>query len=117
MSKGNRVKRVEEQVRRVISERLIREVHLDKIERVTVTDVDMSPDLRNATIYFSILADDDKQKDTIFSDLNKHKGELRYILGREMELRVVPELHFEIDESVEKAARIDELINKIHEKE
>ncbi len=117
MSQGNRVRRVEQLVRRIVSEKLIKDIGVYKVERVTVTvtDVEMSPDLRHAKIFFSILADDEEEKQEIFLALKKTKSEVRYILGQEIDLRFVPELQFELDETAEKAARIEELINQIRE--
>ena len=115
MSKRKRVKRVEELVQRVISEKLITEVDLPMIERVTVTNVDMSADLKNAKVYFSIIATSEDEKDTIFKTILDRKKEIRFILGREVDLRFVPALDFRIDDTAERAARIERLINKIHE--
>ena len=114
MSKRQRVRRVEEAVLRVISEKLITEVALPQIARVTVTGVDMSPDLRNAKVYFSILATAEKEKQQIFHSVIRKKKEIRYIVGRELDLRFVPELNFQLDETAEKAARIDELLDQIN---
>lgn len=117
MSQGNRVRRVEEMVKRVISEALIGEVDIPHGERVTVTKVDMSPDLRNAKVFFSILAETEEEKQTIFQGVRKRRKEIRRIVGREMELRLVPSLKFEIDNTAEEAARIEALIQKIHEED
>ncbi len=113
MSQGNRVRRVEQLVKQIVSEKLIKDIGVYKVERVTVTDVEMSSDLRHAKIFFSILADDEQDKQEIFLALKKTKKEVRYILGQEIDLRFVPELRFEIDETAEKAARIEELISQI----
>ncbi len=115
MSPSYRVRRVEELVQRVIGEKLITEVALPKIERVTDTKVDMSPDLKNAKVYFSIIATSDEEKEDIFSSILKRKKEIRYIVGRETDLRFVPNLQFEIDETAERAARIDDLISQIQD--
>jgi len=115
MSGSHRVRRVEEAVLRVISEKLITEIALPQIARVTVTGVDMSPDLKNAKVFFSILATSEKEKEQIFHSVLRKKKEIRYIIGRELDLRFVPELHFEIDETAEHAARIDELLDQIHQ--
>ncbi|MCF7802966.1 MAG: 30S ribosome-binding factor RbfA [Candidatus Marinimicrobia bacterium] len=114
---SHRVRRVEEAVLRVIGEKLITEVQLPQIARVTVTGVDMSPDLKNAKVYFSILATSDKEKNQIFHSVIRKKKEIRYIIGRELDLRFVPELHFELDETAERVARIEELIDQIHQDE
>lgn len=115
MSPSYRVRRVEELVQRVVSEKLITEVDLPKIERVTVTKVDMSPDLKNAKILFSIIATSEEEKEEIFHSILQRKKEIRYIIGRETDLRFVPNLRFEIDETAERAARIDDLISQIKE--
>lgn len=117
MSQGNRVRRVEEMVKRVIGESLISEVRIPKEELVTVTSVDMSPDLRNARVFFSILAETEEEKQKIFQDLQSRRKKFRRIVGREIELRLVPTLKFEIDNTAEEAARIEELIQKIHQEE
>ncbi|MBS1272334.1 MAG: Ribosome-binding factor A [Candidatus Marinimicrobia bacterium] len=115
MSGSHRVRRVEEAVLRVIGEKLITEVALPQIARVTVTGVDMSPDLKNAKVFFSILATSEKEKDQIFHSVVRKKKEIRYIIGRELDLRFVPELTFELDETAERAARIAELLDQIHQ--
>lgn len=116
MSQGNRVKRVETIVKQIISEMLIKELDIPKIARLSVTDVEMTTDLKIARVYFSVFGDE-QDKTEIFSSLETHKKEIRYSLGKELDLRFVPELQFYRDESMEKAARIDALIKEIHKED
>ncbi|MFY0687870.1 MAG: 30S ribosome-binding factor RbfA [Cyclobacteriaceae bacterium] len=78
---------------------------------VTVTDVDMSPDLSVARVYFSIFPIKDAEK--VMKGLNDHKGEIRKHLGNKIgkQVRKVPELAFFHDDTEEKASQIDNLID------
>jgi len=116
MSKRKRVRRVEELVREIISEKLIRDLDIPNIGRLSLTRVEMTPDLKMAKVYFSIFGSDE-EKDQIFTSVKSHKKEIRWLLGSELDLKFVPELQFHIDESLEKAARINELIREIHQDE
>lgn len=114
MSKRKRVRRVEELVREIISEKLIRDLDIPNIGRLSLTRVEMTPDLRFAKVYFSMFGTDE-EKEQLFANVKSHKKEIRWLLGGELDLKFVPELHFLIDESMEKAARINELIREIHQ--
>jgi len=80
---------------------------------VSVTVVRMSPDLSVAKVYLSIFGTD-KKKDVVTA-LDEHKGKLRYLLGQSMkgQMRVVPELIFYIDDSVDYYEKIDTLLKKL----
>lgn len=114
MSKRKRVRRVEELVREIISEKLIRDLDIPNIGRLSLTRVEMTPDLRFAKVYFSMFGTDE-EKEQLFANVKSHKKEIRWLLGGELDLKFVPELHFLIDESMEKAARINKLIREIHQ--
>jgi ribosome-binding factor A len=73
----------------------------------------MSPDLRVARIYYSVLGDADARKRTL-EGLHAATGFIRRELGHQLRLRVTPELVFEYDESVEYGAHIEEVLQQIH---
>ncbi len=79
---------------------------------ISVTTVRMSPDLGAAKIYLSIFPED--KKDEVFSEVKKNKKKLRGELGNiiKNQVRRIPELFFEIDDSLNYAERIDELLKK-----
>lgn len=81
---------------------------------ITIADVRVSPDLGVARIYISMLLAKDKQK--TLEALNLHKKEIRKELGEKIgkQVRIVPELIFEIDEVEENAQRIENIIKNLH---
>ncbi len=76
---------------------------------VTVTEVKMTPDLKMAKVYISAMMVTDKTK--LIQDLNDNKGELRGVLGSKIgkQVRAVPDLSFFIDNTLDQAAKMDEL--------
>jgi ribosome-binding factor A len=82
---------------------------------VTVTGVDVSQDLRQAKIFVSVLGTDTERAAT-FEALTSLAGHLRSRLARSLQLRLVPEISFKLDESVAHAARIESLLAQVREK-
>ena len=81
---------------------------------ITVTAVDVTRDLRHATVFVSVMGDDDKVKAT-FEGLASVALHLRAMLGKSLRLRNAPEIHFKADESIARAARIEDLLAQIKE--
>lgn len=79
---------------------------------ITVTQTRVSPDLGSAKVYISIMATKDRQ--AIFNLVEEQKPAIRKRLGNLIakQMRVVPELHFFIDDSLDYAMRIEELLKK-----
>lgn len=109
-----RAGRLAETIKKEISNILRDEIKDPRIGFVTVTDVEVSLDLRNAKIYFSVLGDKDKRKGTI-DVLNKANGFIRSELGRRIRLRFTPELLFKIDESLDHGIKIMEILEEVKE--
>ena len=76
---------------------------------VTVLEVDVSPDMRNATVLISLLALDQKPQEAVVV-LNRAVGKLRHELKRRLKLRHIPELHFRSDTTAAKAEQVSRLI-------
>ena len=81
---------------------------------VSITRVDASPDLENAQVHVSVLGDADEKRDTIEA-LSHAAPYLKRELLHRVSLRKVPVLHFTLDESIEEAARVLEIINRVSE--
>jgi ribosome-binding factor A len=81
---------------------------------VTVTGVDVSPDLRNAKVYVTVLGDKEDQKETL-AGLASATGFYRYQLKQDLSLRYIPELKFQIDTSLEYGLHIEKLLDSIQE--
>lgn len=80
---------------------------------ITVTDVHMTPDLRIAKIYVSIMGSDEVKKRTM-KTLEDDKGEIRSFIGSHMRLKFTPAVQFYIDETLDRVEKIDRLIKQIH---
>ncbi|MGH8657541.1 MAG: 30S ribosome-binding factor RbfA [Gammaproteobacteria bacterium] len=79
---------------------------------VTITAVALSRDLRHAKIYFTGLNTEDVVAD-IESALNHQSGNLRHLLGQQLRIKFIPELQFICDESIERATRVDSLLDAV----
>jgi ribosome-binding factor A len=105
-----RHQRLARQVLRTLSELLRFEVKDPRLKRMSLTSVDLSKDLSVARVYFSMLDPNDDPADAL-AGLERAAGFLRSKLGRELKVRVVPELRFAHDDSAEQGAKISELID------
>lgn len=108
-----RSNRVAEQVRKEITQMLIKDVNDPRVKAITVTGVEVTGDLQQATIFYSVLGDE-KVRDDARIGLEKSKGFMRKEIGSRIRLRKTPELMFEIDTSVEYGSRIDELLRNLN---
>ena len=102
--------RVADQLQREIALLLVREVADPRVGEVTVSGVDLSPDMRHAKVLVTPGRETDG--DTSVDALNRAAGFLRTRLGRRIHMRRVPRLVFEHDRTLEQALRIDALIDR-----
>ncbi|HKD17520.1 MAG TPA: 30S ribosome-binding factor RbfA [Thermoanaerobaculia bacterium] len=109
---SRRSQRVADVVRAELSRLLLLEAHDPDLHRVTVTDVEMPPDLKSARVFFSCLGGDD-EREKAGQALRRAAGYLRREVGQRCQLRFAPELHFVSDRSLERGARIEELLQQI----
>jgi ribosome-binding factor A len=108
---SDRMRRVDEAVRAVLSDALSRDVKDPRIGFVTVTGVKTSPDLRHARVFVSVLGDDGARAATL-DGLRSAHGFLQSVIASELSLKHTPELVFEYDETVARADRITRLIDQ-----
>src|SRR5512139_411972 len=107
-----RQQRVAEQVRHELSQLIEHEIDDPRLEMISITDATISPDLREASVYVSSLQGE-AARDEVLAGLEAARGFLRHGLGERLKLRVVPELHFHWDKSLETGDRISQLIDQI----
>jgi len=107
-----RSQRVADVVRSELSRLLLLEAHDPDLHRVTVTDVEMPPDLKSARVFFSCLGGDD-EREKAGQALRRAAGYLRREVGQRCQLRYAPELHFISDRSLERGARIEEILQQV----
>lgn len=79
---------------------------------VTVTGVDVTRDLRRARVFVSVMGTDSERESTLVG-LGSLASHLRGRIARSVRLRVAPEIEFKLDDSVQRAARIETLLNQI----
>ena len=110
---SKRVNRVAEQMKKELGEIILQKVKDPRIGFITVTDVEVTGDLQNATIFISVLGDE-SEKEATLKGLNKAKGFIRTEIGKRMRLRVTPEIEFEFDESIAYGNRIQTLLTQVN---
>ncbi len=108
-----RTEKVASLIKELMSEIIQRNFRMEEFGLVTVTEVRMSPDLKIAKIYVSVFGDAEKKKN-LLAHLEVEKGTIRAELGHNMSLKLTPSLSFYLDESLDHAMRIENILNQIH---
>src|SRR4029079_16330852 len=116
MSQGSRPDRVADQIRGELALMLAREVHDPGLGFVTITRVQVSPDLQHARIYYTALGDE-KARASSGKALGRATPFLRRQIGSRLRLKRVAELDFIYDESIAGQDRIERLLNEIRTSE
>ncbi|HUP19896.1 MAG TPA: 30S ribosome-binding factor RbfA [Gemmatimonadota bacterium] len=106
-----RTARVDELLRERVAE-VVREIKDPRVGFVTVMDVQTSPDLRHARVFVSVLGDDE-DKDETLAALRHASGWVQGRVAEEVSLKFLPRLDFVLDRTLEKAARLNELIEEM----
>ena len=107
-----RVRKVQEFIKQEVSKMLLNELKDPRIGFVTVTEVSVTGDLREATIYVSLFGKPEEKKQTLEA-LNKAKGFVRTELGKVLKIYYTPEISFKEDSSLDNGMHIDSLLKKI----
>lgn len=108
---SHRVERVADAIREVIAELLLRGIKDPRVGMATITGVKVTPDLRHARVYFSVIGDDASRTRTL-AGLRSAAGFIRNQIGKRLSLRVSPEVIFELDPSFERADRVLRLLKE-----
>lgn len=118
MKSYNRSDRISQQIKRELSEIIQRnELKDDRIGGlVSITDVEVSGDLRNVKVYFSVYGEESQKVGTLAA-LEGAAGFLRGELCRRLGIKFAPDLVFKLDDSLERGQKITDLLEKIKNKE
>jgi ribosome-binding factor A len=108
---GRRPERLAEQIKEEVSLIIAGEVEDPRVGSVTVTDAKLSPDLRHAKVYVSVVGSENEVKGSLAA-LRHASGFIRAQLGAVLRMRHTPELHFAYDDAESRAARIEELLSE-----
>ena len=108
---GRRPERLAEQIKEQVSLIISGEVEDPRVGFVTVTDIKLSPDLRHAKVYVSVIGTENEVKGSLAA-LRHANGFIRHQLGSVLRMRHTPELHFAYDDAELRAARIEELLSE-----
>lgn len=107
---GRRIHRVARVIKEVASRVLIYDLADPRLGFVTVTDVDVSPDMKNATVKLSVLGDEAAGV-LCLRAVQHARGRIQKDVAAALTMKTVPHLEFELDESVKKSVEISRLIN------
>lgn len=113
---SERLQKVEQAIKEEVAQILQQEIKDPRIGFVTVTRVKISPDLHQATIYFSLLETLGNLKETE-AGLKSAAGYVRKLLGERLRIRVTPEVHFRADPSIAESIRMSKLIDALKPQE
>lgn len=113
----NRIRRVAEQLKKDVSQIIGSQLKDPRVAGITsVTEVQLSKDLRYASIYVSIFGNE-TEREEMLQTLIRATGYIRSEIGRRIKLRYTPEINFYLDNSMEYGAHIDSVIKSLKEKE
>lgn len=112
MSQGSRPDRVGDQLRAELAQLLSREVHDPGIGFVTLTRVQVTPDLQTARVFYTTLGDEKARRNSARA-LERASPFLRRMIGGRLRLKRVPEITFVYDDSIAGQDRIEQLLNEI----
>jgi ribosome-binding factor A len=107
--KTSRTRRIGEQIQHELADLITRDLRDPRIGLVTISEVDVSPDLAHAKVFFTVLGSPAAEA---AQGLNAAAGHLHHLLFKRLHLRTVPRLHFVHDASVEHGFEIDRLIDQ-----
>ncbi len=108
---NHRLRRVSEIVKRELGTIIHREITFP-VPLVTISSVDITPDLKSAHVYVSAIGDQN-QRGTVLSLLEKHRVTLQSELAKRIVLKQTPHLHFKFDEAIERGTRVLSILDDL----
>lgn len=112
----SRSARLEEVIKEEVSDIIQTELKDPRIGFTTVTNVEVSPDLRHAIVHISVLGDP-KTQESAMVGLENAKGYMRSLLGKRIRVKFLPSLILKLDRGAQESERISKIISKLHKEE
>ncbi len=109
---SRRVLKVASSIREVVSTAILTELRDPRIQMVTVTSVEVSPDLRVAKVHVSVMGDE-KQQELTLHGLRNAAGFLQQKIGKRIDTRYTPRLQFMLDQGVKKSIEVARILNEV----
>ena len=116
MSNQLRIEKLQELIKQEMGKMLLTDIKDPRIGFVTVTEVEMTGDLREAKIYVSIMGNDEQVKSS-WEGLNSALGFIRREIGKRIKIRFTPEISFALDKSLDYSEHIQKLLLKVKSEE
>lgn len=113
---STRTERVEQLLRIEISDILRREIKDPRLGFVTITDVEVTKDLRQAKVFVSVMGDEHAKADSLIV-LQRTAGFIRGEFGRRAHLKIIPEITFKMDSAIAHGSRIFEILQQVEHKD
>jgi ribosome-binding factor A len=116
MAKSFRRERLNENIKELLSELILKEIKDPRIGFVTITAVKVSADVMTAKVYFSVMGSEEDRQDSL-KGLISASGFMRRVVGDQLKLHHVPEFYFVYDDSLDKAMKIEEVLKELKNNE
>jgi len=110
-----RSQRVSDLIREEVADIIMYRLKDPRVGFVTVTGVDMTPDLKNARVYVSVLKEEDRE--LTLEILNSSKSFIRSLLSKRLRMKFIPVIEFRFDTSIEYGYKIDKLLKEIKDQD
>jgi ribosome-binding factor A len=110
----NRLQRVNEVLKRELSEIVAREANFGPEVLVTITAVQITSDLRHCSVFVSVIGQE-YQKNDVITELEEHRSTLQRELAKRVVIKYTPQLHFKLDDSIERGSRVLGIIQDLDE--
>ncbi len=112
---NRRQRRMEENLKRVISDIIRHDLEVEGSGLLSVTEVEITPDLQQGTVYVSHIEDRNEKQQAVLKRLRRQERSIRSSLARELPLKHIPDLRFRLDKSIKRAAKLNDIMQELRE--